>query len=239
VKPEVLIGDTQTLRDRLVVDFDAQGRYALSARGVFTVALSGGSLATQFFPALARLAFDWTRTQFFWADERAVPPDDPESNYGIARALWLEPANVPPANVHRLRGEDPDVEKAARDQAEELVEIAGTLPKLDLILLGAGPDGHVASLFPGHPAAAEEERLVVAVDHSPKPPPRRLTMTLPVLANAARTVVVAFGEEKAAAIHDALEGTASTPLAALAKRARNLRFMLDEGAASLLSDAVE
>lgn len=189
MRPELFIADAPTLKERLSVDFDAQGRYALAVRGVFTVALSGGSVASQFFPELARLPFDWSRTEFFWADERAVPPGDPDSNYAVADALWLSPAHVPAGNIHRMHGEDPDLEKA--------------------------------------------------VDDSPKPPPRRLTLTMPVLANAGRVVVVALGGAKAAAVRYALERDSTTPLAALTKRARNLRFLLDEEAASLLSNRVE
>jgi 6-phosphogluconolactonase len=206
---------------------------------VFTVALSGGSLASQFCPELARLSFDWSRTEFFWADERAVPPGDPDSNYAVADALWLTPAHVPAGNIHRMRGEDPDLEQVARDYAVELTQAAGTPPRLDLILLGVGPDGHVASLFPGHRVAGEERRLVAMVDDSPKPPPRRLTLTLPVLANAGRVVIVALGREKAAAVRDGLERDGATPLAVLIQRARNVRCLLDEEAASLLPKRVE
>src|SRR5438445_3218085 len=142
--PEILIASPTALAEALAADFTAHGQRALRLRGQFTIALSGGSLATQFFPRLARLPFDWSRTEFFWADERAVPPSDPESNYAVAMSLWLGPAKVPPANIHRVRGENADLNGAARDYAAELVQIAGTPPRLDLVMLGVGPDGHVA-----------------------------------------------------------------------------------------------
>jgi 6-phosphogluconolactonase len=239
VTPEILIADKETLAAGLIADFDTHGRLALTLRGVFTVALSGGSLASEFFPALARLPFDWARTEFFWADERAVPPSDPESNFGVAQSLWLGPANVPAANIHRMRGERIDLQRAAREYTEALTTVAGTPPRLDLVLLGLGPDGHIASLFPGHPVSLEEQQLVAVVENSPKPPPRRLTLTMPVLAGAARVTVVALGKEKAAAIRDALERNAATPVGILVKRARDIRFLLDQEAAGLLVNKVE
>jgi 6-phosphogluconolactonase len=232
--PQILVGDKTVLGDALSADFEAQGRRAVELRGVFSVALSGGSLATEFFPTLARLSFDWSRTEFFWADERAVPPSDPESNFAIAQSLWLGPANVPPANVHRMRGEDPDLQRAASDYAGELVDVAGNPPRLDFVMLGVGPDGHIASLFPGHPVSRDERHLVAAVEDAPKPPPRRITLTMTPLAGAERVVVVALGKAKAEAIQNAIEREETSPLGILAERSRNIRLLLDEGAASLV-----
>ena len=110
-------------------------------------ALPGGSVASAFFPTLAALAVDWTRIEMFWIDERAVPPDHPDSNYGLASRLLLVPARVPPARIHRMHGELPDLEQAARRAADELKSIAGDPPHLDLALVGVGEDGHVASIF--------------------------------------------------------------------------------------------
>jgi len=232
------VAEERALGEALAADFDSHSRDALLHRGKFTVALSGGSLAAQFFPRLALVPFDRSRTHFFWADERAVPPSDPESNYAIAHALWLGPAKAPPANVHRIRGEDPDLRLTARAYAKELQHIAGKPPVLDYVLLGVGPDGHVASLFPGHPAL-ESKEIVEVVEDSPKSPPRRLTLTMPVLTSAQNCVVVALGREKAAAIRDALERGADTPLGALIKGAADTQVLLDEAAASLLADRVK
>jgi 6-phosphogluconolactonase len=237
--PQILIGDKAALEEALSADFETHGRRAIELRGSFSVALSGGSLATEFFPALARLSFDWSRTEFFWADERAVPPSDPESNYGVAYSLWLGPAKVSPANIHRMRGEELDLQRAASDYAGELVDVAGNPPRLDFVMLGVGPDGHVASLFPGHPVARDERHFVAVVDNAPKPPPRRLTLTMPALAGAERVVVAALGKAKAEAIQHAIERDEPTPLAILAERSRNTRLLLDEGAASLLSNRVK
>jgi len=239
MKPEIFVASHTELAEALAADFEAHGQYALRLRGTFTVALSGGSLATRFFPRLARLPFDWSRTEFFWADERAVPPSDPESNYAVAVSLWLGPAKVPPANIHRMRGENADLNRAARDYAAELMRIAGTPPRLDLVMLGVGPDGHVASLFPGHPVSRDEQHFVAAVENAPKPPPRRLTLTMPALLNAERIVVAATGKEKAAAIRDALEGDAATPFGTVVKNAQNARILLDEEAAGLLTNRLQ
>jgi 6-phosphogluconolactonase len=231
--PEIVVGEAGSLAARLDALFEGDGRRALGARGRFAVGLPGGSVATTFFPGLARLRFDWSRTEFFWGDERAVPPDDPESNYRMARALWLDPAGVAAERVHRMPGEAPDLEHAAALHATELVRILGTPPRLDFVLLGVGPDGHVCSLFPGHPLLREDQRWVAAVQDAPKPPPRRLTLTLPALAAAERVVLAALGREKADALHQALEDpTSSLPVARLARRARQVVFLLDPEAAS-------
>lgn len=231
--PEIVVGESGELAARLAALFEEDGRRALGARGRFAVALPGGSVATRFFPGLARLRFDWTRTDFFWGDERAVPPDDPESNYGLARSLWLAPAGVAPERVHRMPGELADLERAAAAHADELVRALGTPPRLDFVLLGVGPDGHVCSLFPGHSLLREERRWVAAVRDAPKPPPRRLTLTLPALAAGERIVFVALGQEKADVLNEALSDEASSlPVALLARRARQAVFLLDAEAAS-------
>ena len=234
--PEIVVDGVTELAERLASLFESEGRSALGARGFFAIALPGGSVATTFFPRLARLPFDWSRTEFFWGDERAVPANHPESNYGLARSLWLEPAQVPPARIHRMEAEALDPERAATAYADDLLRCLGTPPRLDLVLLGVGPDGHVCSLFPGHPLLGEERRWVAPVANAPKPPPRRLTMTLPLLAAADRVVIVALGEAKAGIVREALEQPdSSLPLALLLRRARRALLLLDPGAASSVS----
>ncbi len=232
---DVVVADPGTLADRLAAVLEADARSALAEREAFTLALSGGSVATELFPRLAAADVDWDRTEFFWVDERGVPPASPESNYGVAAALWLWPAGVPPERVHPMPADDPDLARAARRYAAELERRAGQPPRLDLVILGVGPDGHVASLFPGHPTL-DSEALVVAVEDSPKPPRRRLSLTLPVLTGARRIVVGAFGESKAEAIRAALEDPASPlPVARLARLAARPLFLLDSHAASQLT----
>ena len=232
---ETLVDKAVFLGDALAARFAEEGRRALSARGAFTVALPGGSVATTFFPRLARLELDWSRTDFFWGDERAVPPDHPDSNYALAWSLWLEPARVPLSRVHRMPADGPDLQAAAAAYERELVARAGRPPRLDLVLLGVGPDGHVCSLFPGHPLLAERRRGVAVVEDSPKPPPRRLTLTLPVLAAAELVVVAALGSSKAEVVREALEDKESElPLALVARQARRALFLLDPEAAALI-----
>lgn len=247
MKPEILIGTREQLVEAAAVRLEAVAAEALAARGRFAIALPGGSVATNFFPHLARARVDWTRTDFFWSDERAVPTSDPESNFGVANCLWLTPAAVPAVNVHRLHADGSpgsngsntdDLERAAVADEEELVRRLGTPPRLDLLLLGVGPDGHVAALFPGHPVLAERHRFVAAVTDAPKPPSARLTLTLPALAAARLVVVAALGESKAAAIGAALQDeTSQLPLALALAGASRAWLLLDPGAACRLPRA--
>jgi 6-phosphogluconolactonase len=235
VRPEILIGDKMLLEEVLAFEVEAEGRRALEARGRFTIALPGGSIASNFFPRLARVPLEWSGVDFFWVDERAVPPTDKESNYASAYSLWLKPAGVPAGRLHRMRAEEPDLQLAARAYSDELTQITGTPPQLDFVLLGVGPDGHIASLFPGPSPTHDEQRLVEVVEHSPKPPPRRLTLTLRVLSHAKRVLIVALGESKAAAIRDGLDSSSDRPLGALVRRSTHVRLLLDNAAASLLA----
>src|SRR5439155_22272490 len=170
--------DGSDIERGLVAVFQIAASAPIAARAAFRVALAGGSIARLFFPSLARLPLDWSSVDFFWADERAVPPHHPDSNFGEADRLWLTPAGVPAERIHRIHGEDPDLRQAAQTYAAELRRIAGDPPGLDFALLGVGPDGHIASLFPGHPALKEEQAVAVPVEDAPKPPARRITLTL-------------------------------------------------------------
>ena len=231
IRAEVVVAEPAALAEALATRLEREAEAALAARGAFSIALPGGSVATAFFPRLARAALDWTRVRFFWCDERAVPPGDPESNYGVARALWLEPAGVSEAGVHRMRGEAADLGAAARAYEDELRRGLGEPPRLDAALLGVGPDGHVASLFPGHRVLDETALWAAALDDAPKPPPRRLTLTLPVLAAARLVVIAAFGAAKRDVVRAALnDATSPLPVALLARAAGAPLFLLDEEA---------
>jgi 6-phosphogluconolactonase len=204
----------------------------LARHETFSLALPGGSVATSCFPLLAKAELDWPRVHLLWGDERAVPPDHADSNYGVAKRLLIDACPIPTANVHRMPADDTDLDRAARDH-EEVVRAIG----LDLALLGVGPDGHVCSLFPGHGLLNEHERWVRAIEDSPKPPPSRLTLTLPALANAREVVVVATGASKAAVVREALEDeTSLLPLALAIRCARKATVILDEAAAASLAD---
>lgn len=223
---ELVVGDRAQIQHTLVSDFQKAADAAIAARGAFLVVLSGGLIAPLFFPVLAPLPIDWSRIDIFWADERAVPPEHPDSNYGEAMRLWLTPAGVPASRIHRMHGEDPDLRHAAQAYGAALCRIAGEPPALDFALLGVGTDGHVASLFPGSPALAEERELSVAIPNAPKPPPRRLTLTLRALATAARIVVAGQEDAKADVIRQALKPGSTLPVGLLISRARNVRVLL-------------
>jgi 6-phosphogluconolactonase len=196
-------------------DFVQQAIAAVQARGRFTVALSGGSTPKGLFQVLSTKDHDvlpWSQMFFFWGDERHVPPDDPESNFRMARETLLSKVPVPPANVFRVSAEDPDADKAAASYESTLQKFfslqPGQFPQFDLILLGMGPDGHTASLFPKTKALHETKRLVVA-NWVEKFNTYRITFTRPVL-NAARSVeFLVAGADKAPALHQVLEGNQS------------------------------
>jgi 6-phosphogluconolactonase len=178
---------------------------------------------------------DWSRVEFFWGDERACPPDDPDSNFGLARALLLDRVKgIRPQAVHRMPADANDRDRAAsRYQAEiarafKVPADASRPPALDLIWLGMGRDGHTASLFPGASALAERRRWVVATQ-APPPSGGRISFTLPLI-NAARAVMfVAVGADKSAALRSVRSGSSDVPAAHV--RAQSTLWLVDAAAA--------
>src|SRR5215470_658352 len=205
VRPEISVATPEALARVFADRFAAQARAAIAARGRFSCALPGGSVAETFFPVLAGAPVAWNAVEFFWGDERAVGPDDPDSNYGLARRLLLDAVRAPAARVHRMAGEQGDLEGAARAYEREMIGALGDPPSLDLVVLGVGPEGHVCSLFPGHPLLRERRRQVAAITDSPKPPPRRITFTMLPLESAQAICVAGFGDSKAEAIRATVE----------------------------------
>ena len=217
---------------------------AVEQRGRFTIALSGGSTPKSLFNLLAtnaRTVLPWDRMFFFWGDERHVPPTDPESNYRMAEEAMLSKIPVAAGNVFRIPAENPDAAAAADAYEQTLRKFfqlgPGGVPIFDLILLGMGPDGHTASLFPGSAGLQEKTRLVIAnwVD---KLKTSRLTLTLPVL-NAARCVAfLVSGTDKAAVLKTVLEedGPAEQyPSKLIRPNNGKLIWLVDRAAASDLS----
>jgi 6-phosphogluconolactonase len=197
----------------------------------FAWALTGGSAAKSIYPLVEFPGFE--RIHFFFGDERAVPPDHADSNYRLARETLLGRIDIAAVNVHRMRGEAGDLDAAAREYDADLARSG----PLDLVHLGMGPDGHVCSLFPGGPALAERERACVAVAGSPKPPPRRLTLTLPALARAGEVWITVTGSDKAAAVRAAIDDRGSALPAALVTRGpAKVRWMIDRAAAAQLGE---
>jgi len=235
--PEIIVDMIPNLAERLAARIEDAGSKALSARGRFALALPGGSVARTFFPRLARGSFDWSRADFFWGDERAVPANDPESNYGLARSLWLDLTKVDAGRVHRMAADAADPEHAAALYADDLTRVLGHPPRLDVMLLGVGSDGHVCSLFPGHSLLCEDVRWVAVEEAAPTPPLRRLTLTLPTLAAAELIVVAAVGRTKGQVVRDALrESNSRLPLALALRHARSAVVFLDPEAASHSGD---
>ena len=227
----VIVDDIPKLALTCAAAFESTAAEVLARRERFVIALPGGSVASAFYPVLSALALDWTHIDIFWIDERAVPPDHPQSNYALTLRLLLAPARVPPVRIHRMPGELPDLDQAARRAADELQAVAGAPPQFDLVLTGVGEDGHVASVFPGRPEPREHNIPVIPIYDSPKPPARRLTLTLPVLASAGVLIVGAFGASKAAVMRDAIHTShAATPIAELLRRARSSLVLLDREA---------
>jgi 6-phosphogluconolactonase len=236
MRPEIIVADAGELARSLVDRLRVATLGTAPTRGRFSMALPGGSTAEVLLPALAQAPLDWTRFDFFWGDERAVAPDHPDSNYGLCQRLFLGPIGAEPRRVHRMKAEGPDLEAAAAQCEAELTAVVGDPPALDFVLMGMGPDGHVCSLFPGHPALGEGARWVLAISDSPKPPPRRVTLSLPALQTATLVCVAAFGDSKAEALRAALQDPGSAlPVAQLARAAKKALFLLDPSAASLLS----
>ncbi len=203
---------------------------AIAARGRFSVALTGGSAASTLYPALAEAALPWADVHVYFGDERSVPPDHADANYRVAKEAFLDRVAIPAANVHRMRGELPPAEAAELYEAE-LAKESGVL---DVVHLGMGPDGHVCSLFPGHALLSERTRLVASLTDSPKPPPSRVTLTLPALERARSVWFLAFGEAKAKTVLTALMDPSATSTAALVQRTCTTRWLLDRAAAKLL-----
>ena len=208
------------------------------ARRPETVALSGGSTPKLMFQILAeqfRERVDWSTIQFFWSDERHVPPDHPESNYRMANEALLSHVPVSAASVHRIRGENPDAAEAASEYEQTIVQVTQEpLPRLDLIFLGLGTDGHTASIFPGSEALHETKRLVAA-PYVEKFQSYRITMTLPLLNNGATVVFLVSGAEKAQIVKEVLEGENKYPAQAVKPTHGELIWMLDKEAAAYLS----
>lgn len=222
--------------DRIV----AAARNAIRRRGRFVVALSGGSTPRLVYPLLGSSprvdAVDWSLVHVFWGDERAVPPDHAESNYGVAREMLLDHLpGLRSAAVHRMPADAPDRAAAAARYEAAIRRLFAPLlvadwPQLDLVWLGMGPDGHTASLFPGASTLAERRRLVLPATAPPGfAVPARLTFTLPLI-NAARAVLfVVAGGDKGAAVRSVRAGSRELPAGRV--QARSTLWLLDAQAA--------
>jgi 6-phosphogluconolactonase len=237
--PDLLAATTAS---RLLVALvDAQ-----AARGTASFVATGGGMGSAVLAAVAaspaRDAVDWTRVDVWWGDERFLPAGDPERNETQAREALLVAVPLEPSRVHPMAPSDgafgDDAEAAARAYAEELAAAAGPgdpfgVPAFDVVMLGVGPDAHVASLFPGHPGARVTDASVIAVREAPKPPPVRISLTFPALNRGREVWLVASGEGKADAIAQALasDDPAEAPASGV-RGTQRTRWLLDEAASA-------
>jgi len=200
-----------------VADFAKEGadifarlaKEAIEARGRFAVALTGGSTPGPIHTLLARApyanAIEWRKVDIFWGDDRAVPPEAKESNYGAAREQLLRHVPLDPKRVHRMEGDAKDLDRAALEYERVFLETCEAT--LDLLMVGIGKDAHILSLYPGSPAIDEDQRLVVAeIDPPMNPKVSRITMTPPVIARARHVLAMASGEEKKRAVRISIQG---------------------------------
>lgn len=224
--------------DRLVAAINE----AIDARGVAHIVLTGGGTGIKLLKHVGGHPIDWAKVHLFWGDDRFVPVDDPERNAKQAREALLDSIDIPVANVHAMAASDgefgEDIDEAAAAYERELAEVAGNgspTPEFDVHLLGMGGEGHINSLFPHTAAVRETQRYVVAVTDSPKPPPRRITLTLPAVRRSRQVWLVVAGAEKADAVAAAVGGAApdDVPSAGAIGRDATL-WLLDEAAAAKL-----
>jgi len=230
--------------------FAASVEKAVATRGVARVAISGGSTPKATFKLLADPSgpflntIPWDKLQIFWVDERCVGPDDPESNYGVAKELLLSKVPIPEANVFRMEGELDPEQAAARYEStlRNVMKLEGAeTPAFDLVTLGMGPDGHTASLFPNTAGLDEIGRLVIA-NHVPQKDTWRISLTWPVINHAAEVVFEVEGDAKASILAEVLTGPRDIerlPSQLIRPSSGKLLFLLDEAAATGLPPATE
>ena len=212
------VTELKTLLTQSFEDWSREGR---------SCALSGGATALIFLGALRNATVDWRKITLYWADERAVPPDDPDSNYGLAERMLLSPLGARAPRAIRMPAE------ANLGQAaiwyDEVLATELDNGALDLAILGVGEDGHVCSLFPGHPGMTEEDLRAVAIEDAPKPPARRLSLTLKYVLQTKQIWLVAVGARKLPVLQAAINKTSSsTPVDVLMRHGKDVTVFTDQ-----------
>lgn len=233
--------DADALMHAAAAMFVEQANQALQSRAQFSVALAGGNTPKSAYELLANAPYrdrvDWRRVHVYWGDERCVPPDDPRSNYRMARLALLDPVRIPADNIHRIHGELPPTDGARAYEAELSRSLGDPSAPIDLVLLGLGTNGHTASLFPGTPVVHEQARRVAEV-YVAESDLWRITLTAPVL-TAARTIAfLVSGADKADVLNDVLHG-AYEPDRLPAQKMRSVHstcWLIDRAAAAHLPD---
>lgn len=240
-----VLSDREALSLAVAAALAEDVRSIVGQRGRCSLVLAGGTTPRRMYELLAErfaAAVPWPQVDLFWGDERYVPPDDPQSNYGMARRVLLEHLPVPSGNVHPMPTHCADPGDAAAAY-EALIRdyFRGRPPRFDLLLLGMGADGHVASLFPRHPALRVRARWVVAAT-VPADPPQRLTLTLPLINQAAAVIFLVAGAAKADAVRRALQPgmrVDDVPASGVRPAAGTVAWWLDAAAAAGLGAAEE
>jgi 6-phosphogluconolactonase len=235
-----VLPDLEKAARAAALELAATASDAFSDRGIFRLALSGGSTPRVLFDTLARPPFsrriDWGKARVFFVDERCVPPSNERSNYRLAKERLLDPLRVPERNVFRMRGEE-EPRLAARDYDRVLrTEFGRGVPRFDLVLLGLGADGHTASLFP-RTRALDEKRKWAAANYLPLQKEWRLTLTFPVLNAARRVIFLVAGAEKASVVSALLTkkpGYRKLPASRVRPTRGSLVWIIDESAAAQL-----
>lgn len=241
-----IVADREEVSRIAADEFVRQAEQTVQAKGLFTVALSGGSTPKKLYSLLAseadsfRARVPWDKSHFFWGDERHVPPDHPDSNYRMVFETMLSRVPVSPEQVHRIKAENPNASEAAEEYEQELRASfqleEEQWPRFDLVLLGMGPDGHTASLFPGTDVLREAKRLVAA-PWVEKFNTYRITLTPPLLNNAARIVFLVSGAEKAETLRTVLQGDYQPehfPVQLICPTSGRPLWLVDQSAAQLL-----
>ncbi len=243
----LVVADQTALAQEAAKRVVAIAEEAVARCGRFTVALAGGSTPKRLYSLLAAKPYcarlPWRETHVFWGDERAVPPEHPDSNFGMARATLLSRVPIPADQIHRMQAERADLDAAAGEYEAEIARTFATQPPdeppaFDLILLGLGTDGHTASLFPHTPALRETKRWVAPND-IPELKANRLTITIPILNRAAMILFLVSGADKAPALQVILEGPPDPerlPAQLIRPVAGRLVWLVDQAAASRLAE---
>lgn len=245
-----ILADANSIAQTAAAEFLQAAEEAVREKGSFSVALAGGSTPKTLYGLLAsnpllQAKVPWGKIQFFFGDERHVPPDNPESNFRMANEAMLAKAPIDSKQVHRVKAEKRNAAEAAAEYEDDLrasfALAAGQFPRFDLVLLGMGPEGHTASLFPGTKALKEERSLVVS-NWVGKLYTDRITLTPPVLNNAARVVFMVHGAEKGPALKAVLEGPYEPdqlPAQIIRPKQGKVLWLVDPTAASMLVPKVK
>ncbi len=238
-RPDVRVHPSLEMLSRAAADsLVGIAQASVEERGRFAVALSGGNIPRTLYRLLAtecRAVVPWRQVHVFWGDERYVSPEDPQSNYRMIKETLLDRVPVPGDHVHPMPTLLPEIEEAAEAYEQEIMSFfPGQRPRFDLILLGMGSDGHIASLFPQNPVLDEQARIVAAVREERTDPPLRLTLTLPAINHAANVHFLVAGKDKAAALERSLAqkaDPASAPASAVSPVDGKVVWWVDEAAA--------